>query len=227
VLASNVAVHRLLPDAVHIPVNVGTASVVSMLALRAGAGVDELGLDATRFASGVRAGLSAAALVVGGVGVAASQGRLRSFFADQRVANYSAGRAAYELWVRIPIGTAFAEELLFRGALPALFAERHSDTTAAAVSAALFGVWHILPTFTSLETAAIGAAVSRGMAQRAGAVAAVGATTAVAGLAFFALRKRSGSLLAPVLAHAALNTSSFAVARALGRHPSAAVPVAP
>ena len=213
VLAGNLAVHTVVPDALHIPVNLGTASFVSALALCGGAGLDDLGLDPAQLMRGVRAGLGAGALIAGGVALAARSERARPFFADQRVADHTPRRAAYELALRIPLATALAEELLFRGALPALLATRHRETTATVVSAALFGAWHIVPTLASLETAAAGTLVADRRAQRAGAVAAVGGVTALAGIAFAALRRRSGSVVAPVLAHAALNASSFVVAR--------------
>ncbi len=76
----------------------------------------------------------------------------RRFFLDADVVNANTGRALYDMLVRIPLGTALAEELLFRGALLGLFMRRHRAGTAVALSSALFGLWHVSPTLSSLAS---------------------------------------------------------------------------
>ena len=119
--------------------------------------------------------------------------------------------------MRIPLGTALAEELLFRSALTALFAQRHSWRTAVATSAAVFGLWHVLPTVESIDSHPVGERIGASRAQRATAVAGVVASTALAGVAFSWLQRRAHSVLAPVLAHAVLNGSTYAAGRVLAR----------
>ena len=68
------------------------------------------------------------------------------FFHDQRVSEVDRRQAAYHLAVRIPLATALAEELLFRGVLLALFRQRRSPAAAVLWTSLLFGAWHVLPT---------------------------------------------------------------------------------
>jgi membrane protease YdiL (CAAX protease family) len=107
--------------------------------------------------------------------------------------------------LRIPFGTALAEELLFRGALQGIFEVRHSRRVARALSGLLFGLWHVIPTVQQLATHPARGAVGSRATARAGVVAGVIAATMLAGYGFAWLRDRSGSLAAPVVAHAALN----------------------
>ena len=121
-------------------------------------------------------------------------------------------RVAYELFVRIPLGTALAEELLFRSALVALFSQRHTPRGAALASAAVFGLWHVLPTVDAIDTHPAGERVAT-RSQRVTATAGVVASTAFAGLAFTWLQRHARSVLAPVVAHAVLNGSTYAASR--------------
>ena len=105
--------------------------------------------------------------------------------------------------IHIPLGTVYSEETIFRGTLDPLL-----DEVAGPVGkwcgALIFGLWHIHP------------------ARAAGdSVAATLAATAVGGLIFSWLRRRTGSATAPALAHLALNAGGALaprVARAVGNH---------
>jgi membrane protease YdiL (CAAX protease family) len=214
---ANVVVHRVLHHATHVPANLIAAGGVVGLAASAGASARDLGLVLDELPRGARLGLGAGAAIATGVALAAALPATRPQFADRRVSEVGGGRAAYELLVRIPIGTALAEELLFRSALPALFAQRHSARAAALASAALFGLWHVLPTVASIDSHPVGAQIGVTPSHRASAVAGVVATTAVAGLAFGWLRRRAGSVIAPAIAHAVLNASTYAAGRLVTR----------
>ena len=214
---ANAIVHRVLPDATHIPANLLASGGVLGLALSSGASLAELGLQIEDLGRGARVGLIAGAAIAGGVALAVALPATRGHFTDRRVSEVGDARAAYELFVRIPIGTALAEELLFRGALTALFAQRHSWRTAVAASAAVFGLWHVLPTIESIDSHPVGARIGESRSQRATAVAGVVASTALAGVAFSLLQRRARSVLAPVIAHAALNGSTYAAGRLLAR----------
>ncbi len=213
--SANAIVHRVLPDETHIPANLLAAGGAMGFAAWAGASLDDLGVRPADFGTGARVGLAVSGAIVAGVGVAAALPRTRAYFADTRVTEAGHGRAFYELALRIPVGTALAEELLFRSGLTALFAQRRPWPVAVATSSVLFGLWHVLPTVQSLDTnLAVGHATA-GRARTAGAVAGVVATTAAAGVGFSLLGRRARSVLAPVLVHAALNGATYAAGRVI------------
>jgi membrane protease YdiL (CAAX protease family) len=107
-----------------------------------------------------------------------------------------------------------AEELLFRSGLTALFLQRRSWPVAVVATSAAFGLWHVLPTVESLDTHPAGVRLESA-SRSAAAVAGVVVTTGVAGLALSALQRRARSVLAPVIAHALLNSATYAAARAI------------
>jgi membrane protease YdiL (CAAX protease family) len=74
----------------------------------------------------------------------------------------------------------------------------------------LFGLWHILPTLGRLDLNPAGGYAVNGLAE-VGLVALFVVATFVAGLGFVWLRVRAAGLVAPVLAHAAVNGSAFFV----------------
>lgn len=65
--------------------------------------------------------------------------------------NYNRKTFAYELLFRIPFGTAFSEEVIFRSVLLGILLVNHSNSIAIIVSAILFGLWHVFPTLKNLE----------------------------------------------------------------------------
>ena len=75
-----------------------------------------------------------------------------------------------------------------------------------AVSSALFGLWHVLPSLgLAGDNEAIGSTVGKGSAGQAVSVLGTVAFTGLAGVVFCELRRRSGSLLAPAGLHWATN----------------------
>jgi membrane protease YdiL (CAAX protease family) len=213
--SANAVVHRVLPDETHIPANLLAAAGALGFAAWAGASVDDLGVRSADLGTGARVGLVVSGAIVAGVGLAAALPRTRVFFADSRVSEVGHRRAFYELALRIPIGTALSEELLFRSGLTALFAQRRPWPVAVATSSALFGLWHVLPTVESLDTNPAVGPVHATRVRTAGAVAGVVATTAAAGVGFSLLGRRARSVLAPVLVHATLNAATYAAGRVI------------
>jgi uncharacterized protein len=211
--SGNAVVHRALPYAGHIPANLLTAGGVTGLALLAGASLDELGLSPAFARDGLRLGTIAGGAAVLVVAVGAILPSTRERFVDRRVSEAGDRRALYELAVRIPLGTALAEEVLFRSGLTALFGRRRSRTVAVAMSSGLFGLWHVLPEVDAFESNAAGATFGPSRRARFGSVAAVVAATAVAGVGFSLLAQRARSVVAPVILHAALNGSAYAAGR--------------
>jgi uncharacterized protein len=205
--AYNVALNRHLPDATHLPANLAASGLLVLLARRAGLDLDDLGLAPDAAGAGARAGLVIAAGSVGIVVAGATFPPTRRFFVDEKVRDHSLAELTYHTLLRIPIATALGEELVFRAALLGLFSRDRSPRIALAASSALFGLWHILPTLDSLEA----------RPGRAPLVAGVVVATAGAGVAFAGLRLRTRSVLAPVVAHAALNAAALIAARLVSR----------
>jgi uncharacterized protein len=211
-LAYGAVLNRALPEVVHIPASLTAAATSLTAARRAGVSVAALGLAPDRVRSGVRVGLAVGAPIVAGIGVASRLRATSGYFDDARVMQAGPRRVVYEAAVRIPIATALGEELIFRGALLGLFRRKHSTAAAVAASSLLFGLWHVLPTLEglALNPPAEGDHTTR---HKIGVVAGTVAATAAAGVGFSLLRIRSGSVLAPVVVHAAINSSAFIAAR--------------
>jgi CAAX protease family protein len=208
-------VNGLLPRRFRTLASLAACIGVSRLAAKAGSKIDEQGLSAGDMPRGVLYGLAAA----GPIAVVISAGlcfqRSRVFYRQERITDATAGRATYDILLRIPLGTALPEEVIFRGALLAVLSRRHHPFLAAAISSVLFGIWHIVPTFDRLETNA----ALRGRAwthKAAWILMSVGATTA-AGLALAGLRYRSRSIVAPWIAHSAANIAGYAGTRSAAR----------
>jgi Type II CAAX prenyl endopeptidase Rce1-like len=122
----------------------------------------------------------------------------RPFFHDRRATAVGHREAIYHLAVRIPLATALAEELAFRGALLALIQRRRSPAAAVAWTSLLFGVSHALLTLKHYDgNPASGLAANPrqggGESQCSGTML----STAGAGYVLAWLRLRSRSLLAP------------------------------
>lgn len=119
--------------------------------------------------------------------------------ADERVGHLSDPALVYQVLVRIPLGTAAVEEVVFRGALFATW--RPSGMVFAAVaSSVVFGLWHVGPTINLVRANKPGASRADVVKAILGAVA----FTTLAGVGLVWLRVELG-LLAPIALHAAVN----------------------
>ena len=156
----------------------------------------QMGLSGDRLRSGVRAGGVTALAVAAAVTAAGFLPRVR----DAMAARDLPKRPARWLGVEIPLGTVWSEETAFRGALATLAAEAFGPRRGRAVQALTFGLTHI--------------ADARGTGEPVlGTVAA----TAAAGWALAVLAEHSGSLIAPMLAHLAVNEAGAVAALAVRR----------
>lgn len=152
-----------------------------------------LGLGGPELRAGLRVGGAAAAVVVAGVTVAAAIPAVRAAMSARTLPQPIWRWLAYE----IPLGTICAEETAYRGALGTVAARGFGQTGGRAVQAAAFGLSHVV------DARGSGASV-------VGTVLVTGA----AGWVFGMLAERSGSVVAPMLAHLAVNEAG-AVAAAL------------
>jgi uncharacterized protein len=208
----NLAVHRLLPAPADAALNLVTAAGLTAFARRAGCGPASSASAQADASAGLRLGLGAAAVGVAAVGALAAAPATRGFFGDQRLAGHGPGESAYHL-IRIPLATALAEELQFRGAVLALLLRRRSARVAVAWTSALFGAWHVLPALDHYHGNPASGVVADARSGRRLAVVATLASTAGAGAAFAWLRLRSRSVLAPAVAHAGVNVSAYLAGR--------------
>jgi len=205
--------HRLANPPARAAVRFGTALAVLGIARVAGVSWAELGLGRRELGRGARtgavAGACAAAAVLAGAVVPATRG----FFLDDRAApgGLAAGLA------RITFAAVPPEELTYRSALLGLWLGNGSPASAVAWSSALFGLSHILPTRSTMSQTALGQHLERRPLRQAAFVAGNVAATGAAGAVFAGLRLRSGSVLAPLLAHAALNDAALLAGRAAHR----------
>lgn len=160
----------------------------------------ELGLARDRVPAGLRLG----GLVFAGISAVVVAGGLLGVLQDDRV-DIGAGEVALRVLVLIPLGTVLVEELAFRGVLQGLLDRATTRRGSLVIASVLFGLWHVVP-------AATGGGVGDG--DVAVPLLAVGTflATTVAGAGFWWLRDRTGSLVAPMLAHLATNSVTFAVA---------------
>jgi membrane protease YdiL (CAAX protease family) len=184
------------------PVVNGCAAAAALAAAAAsGLTAADLGLGRDRLGDGLRCGSAAAAPVVAAFGLAALTPATRPLLNDQRIAGLDRRQLAYQVLLRIPVGTVAWEEIAFRGVLHAALRRVLAEPAATAAGCAVFGLWHIRPTAEALAVNRLAA----GRGARITAVTAVAAGTAGAGAVLSLLRERSGSLAAPVLLHLAAN----------------------
>lgn len=181
--------------------NVVATGVLLAAARAGGLSWQELGLARSRLPAGARWGLLCVGLVALAYTAALAVPPVRPLLVDERVAGRDDAELAYDVLVRIPLGTVVWEELAFRGVLLAVLARVLPLRTAVAVCAAVFGVWHVRPTLSAVMINDLaGEPVLVGLTVLLGCLA-----STAAGVVLTWLRLRSGSLLAPLLLHLATN----------------------
>lgn len=206
--AYNLVQNRLLPATWYVPANLLTSAALLAVARRAGCTWRDLGLERGDFVRGIKVGLAGAGLAAGGATALASSSAWHERLLDDRAAGQKTKDVLFHTLVRFPLGTALFEEIAFRGVVEGTWTNSGaSERKAATVAAALFGLWHTIPTVDALG----GNPMSEGMGPRLRAGAAVGgaAVTTLASFGFSWLRRRSGSLLAPWLVHTAISCGGY------------------
>ncbi|AWZ24290.1 CPBP family intramembrane metalloprotease [Rhodococcus pyridinivorans] len=192
------------------------ACVLVAMMRRRGMRWSELGLSPRHWKKGTLYSVAAVALVLAVVAIGIALPFTRQFFLSERYATISGALVAS--MIIIPLQTVIPEELAFRGVLHGTLERVWGARGVFAAGSLLFGLWHVASSFgLTAGNAGLSAFLGAGLlAQIAGIVGAVIATAA-AGFVFTWLRRRSGSILAPIALHWSLNGAG-ALAAALVWH---------
>ncbi len=201
-VAANVLAHQVIPDA-DAAVAVGLVLSLSAVAAAGRMTADDLGLARRNLPSGARWGGVAAGAVILGYGIAALVPAAREAVP---AATSTWGESLLRALVLIPLLTVIPEEFAFRGVLWGLLRRRYGRWWATGVSSVLFGLWHVSSALSGgaaneSVSGVVGGGVSGTIVRVVGTVVFTGA----AGVLFAVLRDRSGSLLAPIALHWAVN----------------------
>ncbi len=214
-ILSVLAAANLLNNHLAVPAYVATSLVAAALVLLAhrfaGGTWDQAGLGPGALPRGARWALRLAAAVAVCYLAAALLPATRTLFLDPRVEHAGTATIAYQVLVRIPLGTVLLEEIAFRGVLFGLVQRTRGVAWATIISCTLFALWHVPPALhvaNANRTLTLGAPTAAAVT-----VALVGA--ALAGLALCELRRRTGSLLAPAGLHWATNALGYLTATVL------------
>ncbi len=169
-----------------------------------GLGWAELGLGREHWKSGLGYALAAVAAVGSVIGIGVLLPMTRPMFMNHHYATISGALVAS--MVVIPLQTVIPEELAFRGVLHGALNRAWGFRGVALGGSLLFGLWHVA-TSLGLTSSNVGFTRLFGggvVGMLAGVTLAVLATGA-AGFVFSWLRRRSGSLIAPIALHWSLN----------------------
>ncbi|HEY2947802.1 MAG TPA: CPBP family intramembrane glutamic endopeptidase [Micromonosporaceae bacterium] len=208
--AVNVVNNRML-DSAYLLVHVLEIALLVGFAAVAGLAPGELGLGRGTWARGLRWAGLAVALVAVGYAIALAVPAFRPALLDDR-ARFAVDVAVVRGAIPVLVNTVILEELAFRGVLWGLLRRVGGTTVATLVSSALFGLWHVLPALgLPGRSPAAGEVFGVGPGATLSAVAFGIASTFVAGVVLCELRRRSGSLLAPLGLHWATNGLGYVV----------------
>ena len=201
-MASALLLHRVAPQA-DVAIGAGMVGGLAVVAAASDLDADDLGLAKRKWGAGLRWAGAAAGVVAVGYGLAALLPATRNLTAESTISWQS---AVLHALVIIPLATVIPEEFAFRGVLFGLLRRESGRRVATVVSSALFGLWHVLPALGG--GAANDSAVGILGDSTAGTVLRVVGTvifTGLGGVVLCELRSRSGSLLAPIGLHWAIN----------------------
>src|ERR1700720_4495506 len=200
---TNLIAHFTTPWAGVVTVPAAAVGLVAWLRIN-GLGWAELGLGREHWKSGAAYALAAVAVVVAVIAVGALLPLTRPMFMKNHYATISGALVAS--MIIIPLQTVIPEELAFRGVLHGALNRAWGFRGVALAGSLLFGLWHVA---TSLGLTSSNVGFTRlfggGVVGMLAGVALAVVATAVAGFVFSWLRRRSGSLLAPIALHWSLN----------------------
>lgn len=207
----NVVGNLWLPWAWYVPANLAVAGLLIVLARRAGLDWPALGLARADLGRGLVVGLLAMVAVGAVIALGLIVPPIEEVLRDETVRDASTAERWFVPLVRIPLGTAVFEEVLFRSVLLGALLATMRTWKAVAVSSVLFGLWHVVPAWETTDA---------GVLATVGAVIGTVVVTTIGGVLFAVLRTWSRSVVAPILAHTATNSFAYAAALvALGTAP--------
>ena len=200
---ANLIAHFTTPWAGVATVPAAAVGLVALLRFN-GLGWAELGLGRDHWKSGAAYALGAMAFVVTVIAVCVLLPLTRPMFMNNHYATISG--AVVASMIIIPLQTVIPEELAFRGVLHGALNRAWGFRGVAVAGSLLFGLWHIA---TSLGLTASNVGFTRlfggGVVGMLAGVTLAVIATAMAGFVFSWLRRRSGSLIAPIALHWSLN----------------------
>lgn len=201
-------VHNLVQNSVlnekgYVAGNLGVAALLVVIGRLSGTSWSDMGLSMENPTNDLKFGGLIAAVGASGAIAALSHPRTREPFHDGRWIDATPREILKRATIRFPIGTALFEEVAFRGVLPAVIGgdRRRADV----MSATVFALWHLIPTVRLQHDSWRGWPLHRQVAATLGGSAAAG----VGGVGLSWLRRRTGSLLAPWLVHATVNSAAY------------------
>jgi membrane protease YdiL (CAAX protease family) len=200
---TNLVAHFTTPWA-----NIATvpAVAVGLVFLMRANGLDwtDLGLGREHWKSGLAYALAAVAVVGSVITVGVLLPVTRPMFMNNHYATISGALIAS--MIVIPLQTVIPEELAFRGVLHGALNRAWGFRGVALMGSLLFGLWHVA---TSLGLTSSNVGFTRlfggGMVGMLAGVTMAVLATGAAGFVFSWLRRRSGSLIAPIALHWSLN----------------------
>ncbi|OBF56652.1 abortive infection protein [Mycobacterium sp. 852002-50816_SCH5313054-b] len=182
------------------------AAAVGLAVLMRARGLDwaDLGLGRAHWRSGLGYALGAVAVVATVIAVGILLPMTRPMFLNNHYATISGALIAS--MIVIPLQTVIPEELAFRGVLHGALNRAWGFRGVALGGSLLFGLWHVA---TSLGLTSNNVGFTRlfggGFAGMLAGVTLAVLATGAAGFVFSWLRRRSGSLIAPIALHWSLN----------------------
>ena len=212
-VTSNIVTNRIISAWAYVPWNCTMAVIVTWVAIKWDRlSPDSMGMAKRRIPAGLRLGgaFAGALLLAYVIGFAIPW--TRDLFRDDR-ADVGIGALLHRIFIAVPLGTVLLEEVAFRGVLPAMFLKRlkkfrFPKLKADLLSALLFGLWHILPSWNLNEVSPVFDLLPESLGRLIAVVGGVLATGAV-GMFFSWMRNKSDSLAAPVLLHTTSNSIGY------------------
>ena len=200
---TNLIAHFTTPWASIATVPAAAVGLVILMRWR-GLGWADLGLGREHWRPGVGYALAAVAVVASVIALGVLLPATRPMFMNHRYATIYGAMVAS--MVVIPLQTVIPEELAFRGVLHGALNRAWGFRGVALAGSLLFGLWHVATSLGLTSgnvgfTRLFGGGLVGMMIGVTGAVLATGA----AGFVFSWLRRRSGSLIAPIALHWSLN----------------------
>lgn len=180
------------------------AAVLLVLMRRRGMAWSELGLSPRHLKKGTLYALAAVAAVTAVIAIGAALPFTRQFFLADRYATISGALVAS--MIVIPLQTVIPEELAFRGALHGSLQRLYGARGIFVAGSLLFGMWHIASSMgLTAGNAGLLSLFGGGVWGQVAGIGLAVIATSIAGVVFTWLRHHTGSLIAPIGLHWAVN----------------------